>query len=73
VLISQIPFSSWLKLICGIIIFIFLLISALLSTRAIDRTDLNNLREMLADLGYFRRLINFLLNILDKLMTIFRI
>ena len=73
VLVSQMQFSSWIKLIFGIIIFVFVLLSALLSTRAINRTDLNNLREMLSGLGYFQRLIYFLLNILEKMMTAFRL
>jgi O-antigen/teichoic acid export membrane protein len=72
VLVYLMPFSSWLKLIIGIIIFIFVLLPAILSTRAIDRTDLNYLRDMLGGLGPFRSFFDFLLNILEKLMKIFQ-
>ncbi len=70
--ISIMPFSSWLRLIVGMVIFIFAVLSAILSTRAINRTDVNNLRGMLAELGALRRFFNFLLNILEKLMTVFQ-
>jgi O-antigen/teichoic acid export membrane protein len=73
VAVSLIPFNSWLKLIIGTIIFVFVLLSTVLFTRAIDRTDLNNLRDMLSGLGYFRRFFGFLLNILEKLMNVFRL
>ncbi|MGA2682166.1 MAG: oligosaccharide flippase family protein [Candidatus Bathyarchaeia archaeon] len=73
VLVSLMPFGSLLKLIVGIIIFTFVLLSTILSTRAIDRTDLNNLRDMLAELGPFSGFFNFLLNILEKLMRVFQL
>jgi stage V sporulation protein B len=69
-LLSQIAFSSWIRLVIGVIIFIVVLVPANLLTRTIDRSDILNLRGMLSELGPFRRLFNFLLNLLEKLMTV---
>jgi O-antigen/teichoic acid export membrane protein len=68
-IVSIAPFSIWIRLIIGALVFMGVLIIATLLSRTIDRTDINNLRGMLADLGPFRRLFNFLLNIIEKLMT----
>jgi hypothetical protein len=67
--VSITPFSNWIRLIIGTAVFIGVLIIVTLLSRTIDRTDINNLRGMLAELGPFRRLFNFLLNIIEKLMT----
>ena len=67
--ISIIPLGDWFKLIIGAIIFSVVLVIVTLLTRTIDRTDIDNLREMLTELGPFRGLFNFLLNIIEKLMT----
>lgn len=71
-LISQIAFSSWIRLIIGLLIFIPAFVIAILLTRTINRSDINNLREMLSELGPLRRLFNRLLNLIEKLMTTLR-
>lgn len=68
-IISIIPLGDWMKLIIGAIIFSVVLVMVTLLTRTIDRTDINNLRDMLTELGPFRGLFNFLLKIIEKLMT----
>jgi stage V sporulation protein B len=73
VLISQLGFSSWIALIVGAIVFLFSFLLAILLTRAISRSDVNNLRDMLGVLGPLHRLFSFLLNIIEKLMTILRL
>ncbi len=72
-LLSLIPFSNWIKLIIGVVIFILVLIPTILLTRTIDRSDISNLRGMLAELGPLRRLFNFLLNLIEKLMNALRL
>jgi O-antigen/teichoic acid export membrane protein len=72
-LISQLTFSKWIALIVGAAVFLFSFLLAVLLTRAINRSDINNLREMLSELGPLRRLFHFLLNIIEKLMTILRL
>jgi O-antigen/teichoic acid export membrane protein len=69
-LITQLAFSNWITLIVGAAIFLFSFLLAILLTRAINRTDISNLREMLSALGPLYPLFNFLLNIIEKLMTI---
>jgi O-antigen/teichoic acid export membrane protein len=71
-LTSQIAFSSWIKLIIGATIFLFTFLTITLSTRTINTYDINNLREMLSELGPLSHLLNFLLNIIEKLTTIFQ-
>lgn len=73
VLISQFAFSNWIALIVGAIVFLCSFVLAILLTRAIDRSDINNLRDMLGGLGPLRRPLKFFLNILEKLMNILRL
>jgi len=70
--LSQLSFSSWIKLIIGATIFLFTFLTITLSTRTINRSDIDNLREMLSELGPLRHLTNFLLNIIERLITIFQ-
>jgi hypothetical protein len=63
------PSSNLIKLIIGAIIFTVILVIVTLLTKAINRSDVNNMRDMLTELGPFQRLFNFLLNIIEKLMA----
>jgi O-antigen/teichoic acid export membrane protein len=72
-LISLLTLSNWIALIVGAPVFLFSFLLVIIATRAINRSDVNNLREMLGGLGPLRRLFNFLLNIIEKLMTILRL
>jgi O-antigen/teichoic acid export membrane protein len=72
-LISQITFSKWIALIVGAVVFLLSFLLTVLVTKAVNRSDINNLRAMLSELGPLRRLVNFLLNIIEKLMTILRL
>jgi O-antigen/teichoic acid export membrane protein len=68
-IISIMPSSNLIKLIIGAIIFTVILVIVTLLTKAINRSDVNNMRDMLTELGPFQRLFNFLLNIIEKLMA----
>jgi len=70
ILISQLAFSNPIRLIIGIIVFVVIFIAATLITRTINRGDLNSLREIINVLGPLRKPLRFLLNIIEKLMTI---
>jgi O-antigen/teichoic acid export membrane protein len=72
-LISQLFLNNWIRLIIGVTIFLFVLVPAILLTRTIDESDINNLREMLSALGPLRRPLNYLLNIIEKLVTALRL
>jgi len=71
VAVSQLTFHHWIKLVLGGIIFLatYFIVAPVL--RAIDENDVNNLREMLSDLGPFSHLFNLPLNLIEKLLTIF--
>jgi O-antigen/teichoic acid export membrane protein len=69
-LISQLAFSNPIRLVIGVIAFVVIFIAATLITRTINRSDLNSLREIINVLGPLRKPLRFLLNIIEKLMTI---
>jgi O-antigen/teichoic acid export membrane protein len=71
VTISQLTFYHWIKLVLGGIIFLATYFIAAPLIRAIDENDVNNLREMVSDLGPFSHLFNVPLSIIEKLLTIF--
>jgi len=71
VIISQLTVHHWIKLVLGGIIFLATYFIAAPVMRAINENDVNNLREMVSDLGPFSHLFNLPLNIIEKLLTIF--
>jgi O-antigen/teichoic acid export membrane protein len=73
IILIQLSFSSWIKLIVGGTIFLFAYLTITISTRAVNRPDISNLRGMLSELGPLRPLFDFLLNIIEKLMIIFQL
>jgi O-antigen/teichoic acid export membrane protein len=70
--LSQLNFSSWIELIIGGIIFVFSYIIILLLVRTVDQSDINNLREMLSEFGPLSLVVNFLLSIIEKMISIFQ-
>ena len=62
-------FSSWIQLILGVLIFVLVLIPAILFTRAVTRSDLNNLRIMVSELGPLGGIVVKILNLIEKLMS----
>jgi stage V sporulation protein B len=73
VIIFELNFSNWIALIIGAVVFIFSFLLAILLTRAITKSDINNLHGMFGGLGPLRRPLNFFLNIIEKLMAILRL
>jgi O-antigen/teichoic acid export membrane protein len=72
-LITHLNFSNWTTLIVGAVVFLFSFVLAVLLTRAIGRSDINNLRAMLGGLGPLRRPIGFFVTVIEKLMNILRL
>jgi hypothetical protein len=66
----NVAFSNPIRLVIGVIAFVVIFIAATLGTRTINRVDLINLREIINVLGPLRKPLRFLLNIIEKLMTI---
>ena len=67
---SKLAFSSPIQLVIGIIVFLVVFIVAALVTRTVNSADMSNLREIVNSLGPLRKPLLFLLNLIEKLMTI---
>jgi uncharacterized membrane protein YdjX (TVP38/TMEM64 family) len=72
-LISQLSFNSWIQLIAGGTVFLLAFFIITPITRTVDRTDTENLRQMLAELGPLSPLFNFILDIIERLVTFLRV
>jgi O-antigen/teichoic acid export membrane protein len=73
VIVSQMTFASWINLLLGIIIFILILVPTMIVTRSITRSDLSNLRLMAGGLGGLSGLINKVLNLIEKMITVLKL
>jgi O-antigen/teichoic acid export membrane protein len=69
-LVSNLPFASWLLLVIGAPFFVLVAVAALLLTRSITRSDVAALRSMVSGLGAFSRIIDKLLGLLDRLIVL---
>jgi len=66
-LISLIPLSNIAKLALGTIFFAMILVTTILLTKTVTKTDIENFRNMLNGLGFIGIILNLVLNIVDKL------
>jgi lipopolysaccharide exporter len=72
-LISELVFSNPVKLAIGLVAFTFIFIMIALLTRTISRSDITNIREIIEGLGPLRRPLNWLFNLIEKLMQILHV
>lgn len=70
VAISQLPFSSPIQLVIGVIIFVIAFLLLAVITRTINKADLGNVREIGNALGPLRKPLSVVLNLIEKLMNI---
>jgi O-antigen/teichoic acid export membrane protein len=68
-LVAMLPFSSWIRLIIGLIFFTIIFVVATLLTQTLNKVDLENLRGMTSGLGSIGKAINRILNLIEKIMT----
>jgi O-antigen/teichoic acid export membrane protein len=68
VLILELGFSSLIRLIIGVVFFTLVFVVAVLVTRTINKSDIDNLRGMVSGLGTIGKILNYVLNIIEKLM-----
>jgi O-antigen/teichoic acid export membrane protein len=68
-IVAQLGFASWIRLIIGSAVFLLILVPTALITRTITRPDIDNIRGMVDGLGPVGRIVNALLNIIEKIMT----
>ena len=71
--VSELVFTAWIELLLGVGLFIVVVVPALLLSRSITRFDLANLKLMTGGLGVIGALIGKVINLLDRLMTLFRL
>jgi O-antigen/teichoic acid export membrane protein len=69
-LVSTLTFSSWMRLIIGVCFFLIIFVAATLLTRTLNKGDLDNLRGMTSGLGPLSKIINCILNLIEKIMTV---
>ena len=69
--ITQLPFDSLIRLVIGVIIFVITALLLVVITRTINKSDIENIRQIVNALGPLRKPLVFVLNIIEKLMVIF--
>ena len=72
IIVAQLNFASWIRLIIGVAVFLLILVPTALLTRTITRSDIVNIRGMISGLGPIRGIVNLLLNLIEKLMAVLR-
>ena len=70
-IVFQLDFPYWIELGVGGTVFVIVYLITILIIGTVNQSDINNLREMLSELGPFSRLFNLLLNLVEKLLTVF--
>jgi len=71
IIISQLSFQYWVELVAGGVTFLIVYLVAAPLIRAVNKNDIDSLREMVSDLGPFSHLFHIPLNIIERLLTIF--
>jgi O-antigen/teichoic acid export membrane protein len=71
VIITQLPFSSPIQLIVGVVIFMIAFLLLAVITRTINKADLVNIREIVNALGPLRKPLAMVLNLVERLMDFF--
>jgi O-antigen/teichoic acid export membrane protein len=66
--VSLMAFASWVELLLGVIVFAVIVVPALLFSRSIGRSDVQNLKSMVGQLGFigalFRKILDFLFRVM---------
>lgn len=71
--VSQLTFASWIRLVIGVIVFAFIIVASLLLSRAVIPSDINNLRSMSGEIGVIGKIIHKVLNLIEKIMKKLRL
>ena len=69
--VSYTNFANWLQLIIGVCVFLPLFLVLILFTKTVERSDVDNLRNMTASLGPLHKIFAFLMNIVERIMNLF--
>jgi uncharacterized membrane protein YfcA len=71
--ITQLPFSYWVQLIIGVFVFLAAFLVIISLTRTIERSDIDNLKNMTKSLGPLHKIFAFFLGFIEKIMNFFRL
>lgn len=71
--VSELAFSSLVRLLIGVVVFGVLIVASAVATQTISRVDVNNMREIVNALGPLRKPLHLLLSIIEKLMTLLNV
>lgn len=69
VLVSLLCLASWLELFVGTLFFVVVFVFVALFSRTVCRSDVANLRGVAAGLGFVAKLVNVVLNLIEKLIV----
>ena len=72
-LVSYLTWASWIRLIVGVVVFVVIFVFAALLSRSVERSDINNLRQMAGGFGVISSLINRVLNFVERIMSTLRL
>lgn len=72
ILVSELGFSSLIRLVLGVVFFAFVFVAASLLTKTLDKVDIENLRGMTSGIGVVGKISNRILNIIERLMKILK-
>ena len=67
VVILELGFSSLIRLIVGLVFFVFVFVAAALLTQTINVSDVENLRGMVSGLGTIGKIFTYVLNVIEKI------
>ena len=68
--VSFVSLSSWPKLIIGLAVFAAAFLLSVIATRVLSKPDIDNLRLMTSELGPFSSVINKILNVLERMVSL---
>ncbi len=68
-LVIKVNFGDWISLFVGAAFFLVIFVLAILLTRAIKKSDIDNLRLMMGGIGPLGRLFNLVLKMLEKIIN----
>jgi hypothetical protein len=72
-IVTKLPFASWIRLAIGTAVFLIAFFTAALFTCTITKLEIDNLRAMNTGFGFLTRILDKFLNLLEKLLTIFKL
>ena len=68
--VSFVSLSSWPKLIIGLIVFSAAFLLSAIATRVLRKTDIDNLRLMTSEFGPLSSVINKILNLVERMVSL---